>query len=233
LRITKLQEQLRSITDEALVLERRYDRYNRVNNEEKADTTLIAGLQCKIGIAEEKLAKLRKNDDPDLEQKLQLCEKRIHEQNGKLNKLQLNCDDIERNLNFEKQKRIQQEKAITKLTEEKITLKTEHQKFELLKAELEALSARKKIYDVQDEELENAKLENLGLRKSNSVLTQRLNELEQQSYLLKQKLELRAKQQLSQAECRSQCINRRTPISVLSSANQSTSVSQGFEPYGP
>jgi len=233
LRITELQEQLRITTDQARALERRCDAYNSVNLDEEANNTLIAELQCKIGLAEEKLATARKNGHTEVEQKLQLTEKGIHEQNEKLKKLQLNCADLERNLNFETQRRIQQEETITKLTEEKITLKTEHQKFHLMNSELEALSARKEKQKVKDKELENAKLENIGLRKSNSVLTQRLEELERQSYLLKQKIQFRAKQEVSRTTCESQSNNRRTPISTLSSANQSTSISRGFESYGP
>ena len=84
----------------------------------------------------------------------------------------------------------------------------------------------------QDTELENARLENICLRKSNSVLTSLIAEHEQTSCKMKQKLLLLAKQQVSRIPCQIQATHRRTPISVLSSANQALTISRGFDSDG-
>lgn len=229
LRITELEAQLQTTTDWATVLERRCNTHNCVKLEEEANVTLITELQRQIACAEKQLAKAGLNENPELKQKLKQFEKKIQEQNEKLKKLQLNCGDLNRNLHFEKEKSTQLEETITKLTEEKIILGKEHQKFILLKAELETLRSKKSTHESLENELENAKLENMGLRKSNRQLTRKLDELEQQSCRKKQNLQLRVKQQVSRIPCQLQTTNRRTPISELSSANQSAPISPVLE----
>ena len=63
------------------------------------------------------------------------------------------------------------------------------------------------------------------------MLTKRLDGLDQQNYRLKIELQILAEQQISQTTCQSQT-NQSNVISVPS-INQSTPISQEFEPYGP
>eukprot|EP00495_Collosphaeridae_sp_1-RS-2012_P000583 TRINITY_DN10522_c0_g1_i1.p1 TRINITY_DN10522_c0_g1~~TRINITY_DN10522_c0_g1_i1.p1 ORF type:complete len:102 (+),score=17.41 TRINITY_DN10522_c0_g1_i1:329-634(+) len=96
----------------------------------------------------------------------------------KVEKQERTHTDLKRKFNFEVQNGERLETTINRLTNENLLLRGEQQRLRLIEVELETARAAIKHHEESSQKLQDLKHENVGLRKSNSILTEQLEVFE-------------------------------------------------------
>lgn len=138
------------------------------------------------------LEEARKKDNPELKElklKLTTSKKMLQELEDKIEKQERSQTDLQRKFTFQIQNGEKLESTITRLTNENLLLRGEKQRLHLIGVELETARAAMKTHEENERKLKELELENIVLRKSNSVLTEQLNLFEKCNNRFKLELE--------------------------------------------
>jgi hypothetical protein len=184
-KVAEIEKHLQIKGDRVKYLEERckaFESREDVNREKWSNNTvIIVQLKKKLDTLKHKLEEAQKSDNPKLKKlklKLSKSKKTIQELQEKVEKQERDHTDLKRKFNFEVQNGERLETTITRLTNENVSLREDKQRLHLIKIELETVKSTIKHHEENELKLQELKLENIGFRKSNSILTEQLKLLE-------------------------------------------------------
>lgn len=174
LHLQEKKDHVKYLEERCKILERR-EEANRVKWTEKS--LIIAELKNKLAVLGQKLEEAQKKDNPELKKwklKLEKSNEIVQKLEEKVRNQDRTQRDLQRRFDFEVQNGERFETTITRLTNENLLLRGDHQRLHLIQVELESARAAIKTHEENEYKLQDIKLENIGLRKSNSILTEQL-----------------------------------------------------------
>jgi len=187
----KLKSAYKKVSEVELLLQTKADRVKyleqrckvlgslkEANREKESNNALIiAKLKNQLNTLRQTLEEASKKDNPEskkLKMKLRTLKKMVQEFEKKVEKQELSQTDLQRKFKFQIQNGEKLEAAITSLSNQNLLLRGEQQRLRLVEVELETARAAKKTHEENEKKLQELKLENIGLRKSNGILTEQL-----------------------------------------------------------
>jgi len=202
----KLKSAYKKLSDVELLLQTKADRVKyleqrckvhesreEANREKQSNNAIIiAELKNKLNALRKTLEVAHKKDNPELKKlKLKLTESKkiVQELEEKLETQERSQTDLQRKFQFQIENGEKLEATIAGLNNENLLLRGEQQRLHLIEVELETARAEKKTHEKNEYKLQQLKLENSGLRKSNSILEGQLEIFEKCNKRFKLELE--------------------------------------------
>jgi len=205
-KVSEIKLQLHTKADRVKYLEERckaLESREAANRDKYSDkSAIIDGLKSKLDTLRQKLEEAEKKENSELKElklKISTSKKTVQMLEEKVEKQERTHTDLKRKFNFEVQNGERLETTINRLTNENLLLRGQQQRLRLIEVELETARAAIKHHEESSQKLQDLKHENVGLRKSNSILTEQLEVFEMCNQRFKLELE-RQKSQITASQ---------------------------------
>jgi len=168
------------------------EKYGEINlKQHKENTVTLAELRSELEECRQALENAQKDslELKRLKPKFLSSLNKTQHLEDKVIKLESKGLELQSKINYEVENGERREITISRLNDENLLFRREQQRLHLVEVELETVREKMQQHDDNDQKLQKMKLENIGLRKSNSILTDQLEMLERCNNQLKFELE--------------------------------------------